>query len=270
MKRFKMTTCVVLAVLLVLMSTTAFAGTKYSNAVGLGTVLPKPTAASAPTEEPLPTEAPLLEPTEEPAVEPTEEPVVEPTEEPVVETTPAPEAPKAPAKEAVKEEVKEEVAEEVVEGPAALGDADVRLEANGLSEIFITLTEGTELVVLAVEGDWIKVDIDGQIGYIYKDSVQGLVTEQPELPEDGEEAAEPEEEMKVTIFSSRRTVMAPGEIIYLTCKLEGLDDYKLSFQWQYDRGNGFEDIPGATEDTYAFEASMETLNYDWSLLVYYE
>lgn len=245
MKRFKMTTCVVLAVLLVLMSTTAFAGTKYSNAVGIGTVLPKPTAAPAPTEEPLP------------------------TEEPAEESDPAPEATKAPEKEAVKEE-EEEDAEEVVEGPAALGNADVRLEANGLSEIFATLPEGTKLVVLAIEGDWVKVDVDGQIGYIYKDSIQGITFEKPELPEDEEDAVEPEEEMKVTIFSSRRTVMAPGEIIYLTCKLEGLDGYTLTYQWQYDRGNGFEDIPGATEDTYAFEASIETLNYDWSLVVYYE
>ena len=52
MKRFKMTTCLVLAILIVCMSTVAFAGTKYSNAVGFGKVLVRPTATPAPTEEP--------------------------------------------------------------------------------------------------------------------------------------------------------------------------------------------------------------------------
>ena len=45
---------------------------------------------AAATEEPVPTEEPVVEPTEEPVVVPTEEPVVEPTEEPVVEPTEEP------------------------------------------------------------------------------------------------------------------------------------------------------------------------------------
>jgi len=398
-----MTTCLVLAILLVCTSTIAFAGTKYSDAVGFGKVLVRPTATPAPTEEPddyyferdasgnlvldsdgdpvvyipdgfrvpsgfqrdengnlvldgsgdpimlfgeikpeatpapeateepavepteepvveateepavEPTEEPAVEPTEEPAVEPTEEPVVEPTEEPVVEPTEEPvveateepavepteepvvEKTEEPAEEPAVEETEEpaketepeitlepmptapeadpieEPAEEIVEGPTALGDADVRIAADGLSEIFITLPEGTALVVLAVEGDWIKVDVDGQIGYIYKDSVQGLAVEEPELPEDSETAGEPAApEMKVTIFSSRRTVMTPGETVYLTSKLEGFEGYTVSYQWQCDRGNGLEDVPGANEATYAFEANAETLGYDWLLLVYFE
>lgn len=188
-----------------------------------------------------------------PATEPeVEEPVVEPeapVEEPTVEEP------------AVEEPAKEEAAEEAVEIPTTLGDADVRLEADGLSEIFTTLPEGTELVVLGVEGDWIKVEIDGQIGYIYKDGVQGLPAEEDE---------EAEVEMKVTIFSSRRTVMTPGETVYLTSKLEGLDGYELTFQWQYDRGNGFENVPGATGDSYSFAAEPELLSYDWRLVVNYE
>jgi len=45
---------------------------------------------AAATEEPVPTEEPVVEPTEEPVVEPTEEPVVEPTEEPAVVPTEEP------------------------------------------------------------------------------------------------------------------------------------------------------------------------------------
>lgn len=81
MKQLKMTTCVVLAILLVLLSTTAFAGTKYSDAIGFGTVLPKPTATPEPTEEPLPPTDPTEEPTAEPTAEPTPAPE-QPEEEP--------------------------------------------------------------------------------------------------------------------------------------------------------------------------------------------
>lgn len=117
-----------------------------------------------------------------------------------------------------------------------------------------------------MEGDWVKVEIDGQIGYIYKDSVQGVEFEAPALPED----PEAEDQTKVTIFSSRRSVMSPGETVYLTSKLEGFEGYDtILFQWQADRGNGFEDIAGATEDTYSFAADAETLNYDWRLIVMY-
>ena len=45
---------------------------------------------AAATEEPVPTEEPVVEPTEEPVVVPTEEPVVEPTEEPAVVPTEEP------------------------------------------------------------------------------------------------------------------------------------------------------------------------------------
>lgn len=222
-----------------------------------------------PTEEPVeepveePTEEPVEEPTEEPVEEPTEEPVEEPTEEPTEEPVEEPtEVPVEEPTEEPSEEPTEEPVEEAIETPVTSGDADVRLEGDGLSEIIITLPEGTELIVLGVEGDWVKVEVDGQIGYIYKDSVLGVEFEEPELPEG--EAPMP----KVTIFSSRRTVVTPGETIVLTSKLENFEGYgELSFQWEYDRGNGFESVPGATEDTYSFEASIENLSYDWRLAV---
>ena len=213
------------------------------------------------------TEEPVVEPeveeTEEPVVEPevTEEPeVIEPTEEPAAEPTPAPTA--KPTKKPAP------TAEPTPVPVTALGDADVRLEADGMSEIFVTIPDGAELNILAVEGDWVKVEVDGEIGYIYIDSVAGLVLPEPETTPDPEADEEPE--FKVTIFSSRRTVMAPGETVTLSCKLEGFEGYTVSYQWQYDRGNGFEDVPEATGETYSFEATVEMLAYDWSLLVYYE
>lgn len=322
MKAIKKTTCLVLALMLVCMTTTAFAGTKYSNPVGLGTVLPRATATPAPTEAPLPTEAPAVEeeeeqpvftnrfqrdasgnlvldaegnpimmvldgealptgferdasgnlildangdpiptyaPVETPAPEVTAEPVPEVTAEPIPEVTAEP-VPEVTADPIVKDEPIE--AAEVI----AVGEADVRLNADGLSDIFATLSEGTVLKVLGVEGDWVVVEVEGQIGYVYKDSVSGIEFEQPDIPAD----ADPVEKLKVTIFTSRRTVVNPGEGIRLTSKLEGFEDYTVYYQWQYDRGNGFEDIAGANNGEYSYEASVETLAYDWRLVVSYE
>ena len=89
-------------------------------------VLAAATEEPVPTEEPVvvPTEEPVVVPTEEPAVEPTEEPAVEPTEEPVVEPTeePAVEPTEEPAVVPTEEpavEPTEEPAVEPTEEPAS-------------------------------------------------------------------------------------------------------------------------------------------------------
>ncbi len=147
-------------------------------------------------------------------------------------------------------------------------DTDMRLEANGMSVIIHTIPVGTAVTVLGIEGDWAKVDADGVIGYIYKDSINEWDQLKPKTDED-EKPGEDECPIKVTIFTSRRAVMEPGETVTLTSKIEGSEGYEIKLQWQWDRGNGFEDVPGANEDHYSFEASIETLSYSWQLVVYY-
>lgn len=315
MKAIKKTTCLVLALMMVCMTTTALAGTRYSDPVGLGTVLPRATATPTPTEEPLPTEAPVEEEEEAPVYTdhfqrdadgylvldgngnpimlipdgealptgferdasgnlildvngdpiPTYAPVETPAPEVTVAPTPVATAEPAPAATPESEPVVTDVPIDVAQA-IAVGEADVRLSADGLSYIFATLSEGTVLNVLGVEGDWVVVEVEGQIGYIYRDSVSGVDFEQPDVPADDE----PVEQLKVTIFTSRRTVVNPGEEIRLTSKLEGFEDYTVYYQWQYDRGNGFEDIAGANHSDYSYRASVETLSYDWRLVVSYE
>ena len=156
-----------------------------------------------------------------------------------------------------------------------LVEADVRLDADGLSEIFLTLPEGTELNVLGIEGDWVMVDVDGRTGYIYKDDVEGLDFEallpeaEDEEATDGEISKDPAANMKVTIFSSRRSVMTEGETVTLTSKLEGFDGFEIRYQWECDKGNGFEAVAGANDSSYAFAATQESLRWDWQLSVYY-
>ncbi|MCI5956983.1 MAG: Cna B-type domain-containing protein [Clostridiales bacterium] len=102
-------------------------------------------------------------------------------------------------------------------------------------------------------------------------------TEETTEPEEGaetEEITEPEAEpqapdIRATISSTRRPVMNPGETVVLTAKVEGAEGYETMLQWQCDKGNGFEDVPGANGETLSFEASVETLAYSWRVAVYY-
>jgi hypothetical protein len=92
--------------------------------------------------------------------------------------------------------------------------------------------------------------------------------DEEEIEGEVEETEEKEETpKKVTIFTSRTSIMEEGEIVYLTSKLEGFDGYEIELQWQCDKGEGFEDVEGANADTYEFEANAETLSWGWKLLV---
>lgn len=195
------------------------------------------------------------------------------------EATEEPEQPEAPAEPEVADSKDPDPEPEQQEAPEASAeveqptvvapdDVDVRLDADGMSEIIETIPEGVEIKVLEIIGDWVKVEIDGKIGYIYIDDLPELLPPQPEeQPEVDPENLPP---VEVTIFSSRRSVMAPGEVVLLSSKIKNLEYYsEYMLQWQVDKGAGFEDVPGATGDEHTFEASVETLGYDWKLLVYY-
>ena len=258
-------------------------------------------------------------PTEEEVIDeevPAEEEVVEevPTEEEViVEETPAEEeaiAEEIPVEEETEEEIDEladveteddelteeleEDTEEFEEYDTALGiaeivtlytveAADVRLDADGLSPIFYTLDKGVAVTTVGQVGNWIRVVVDDQVGFIYCDSLADTLPVEEnaeEVPADDETDEEITEEvsaddvsvpreMSVTIFSSRRTVMTEGEYVMLTSKLEGFDGLEVIYQWECDQGDGFRKVENANDDVYVFRASTETLSWDWRLTVYY-
>jgi len=139
------------------------------------------------------------------------------------------------------------------------GSTDLRVTPDGMSEIILTIPGGTELSVLAVEGDWLKVSFEGEVGYIFS----------PSQPNGDEQSGEEEENVvkKVVIFSSRRSQMAEGEPVTLSCLLEGFDGYEIRYQWECDTGSGYTDVPGANGATFAFQATAETLSYGWRLRV---
>ena len=102
---------------------------------------------------------------------------------------------------------------------------------------------------------------------------------EPETADEPAEETEPETtdepvpavEKKVTIFTSRRTTMAMGEIITLTSKLEGFEDAEtILYQWECDKGDGFEPVEGANDASCSYQATTETLSWGWRLTVYFK
>ena len=157
--------------------------------------------------------------------------------------------------------------------------ADVRLDADGLSPIFYTLDKGVAVTTVGQVGDWIRVVVDDQVGFIYCDFLADTLPVEENTEEVPADEVNTEEvpaaevsvprEMSVTIFSSRRTVMTEGEYVMLTSKLEGFDGLEVIYQWECDQGDGFQKVEDANNDVYIFRASTETLSWDWRLTVYY-
>ena len=196
------------------------------------------------------------------------------TEEAAEEAEEAEEA--APA-----DDVQEEAAEAA---ESAEKEIALRERADGMSAVVATIDPGTSATVKSTDGDWSLVEVDGVEGYIYKDDLKkiSVVSETAEEPseEETEDAEETESEdkedavktsaKKVTIFTDRKAVMTEGDKVTLTSKLEGFDDCaEVRYIWKVDKGNGFEEIPGANQSSYTFTATAETLSWNWHLTVLY-
>ena len=86
-------------------------------------------------------------------------------------------------------------------------------------------------------------------------------TEEPEKTDD--EPKIPDEE-NVRILTSFTGVIGYGEQIDLSSEVDG---EVLSYQWECDKGQGFEKIEGANDPTYSFTATPESLSWNWRMTV---
>lgn len=84
--------------------------------------------------------------------------------------------------------------------------------------------------------------------------------QKPDTEEEETEAEVP----SVQIFSSFNGVIGLGDLITLTSVVDG---EVAGYQWECDKGEGFEPIEGANESSYAFEATVESLGWNWRLTV---
>ena len=141
--------------------------------------------------------------------------------------------------------------------------AVIRISADGMSDIIYTAAEDIYVKVLnADDVDWIQVETkDGIVGFVFHS----------DIPLEGkldEENSEPT--AKVLIFTSRRAIMDLGEEIKLTSVLEGMpEDITINYQWECDKGEGFEPVEDGTSDSYSYEATVESLAWSWRLVVTY-
>ena len=149
--------------------------------------------------------------------------------------------------------------EEVSDGKIAVtAGVNVRAAADGMSEIIYTFEEDSRVTVVSKEGDWLLIEGDGVTGYIFAGDVKT----------DDEEKSSEDDGRKVTIFTSRRIVMPMGSDIELTSLLEGFEESDtITYQWECDKGQGFEPIGGANGDSYTYKASVESLTWDFRLNV---
>lgn len=201
-----------------------------------------------------------------------DEPDAEQSEQPADETI-APAADETIPEETKDDEPTVEATEETPEDPSDENNGEpdelfpdnmiqIRTDADGMSEITAEVPIDSELQIFERDGDWFLVLCGDVAGYVH-------ITQMPNaesLMDEEEKAAK-----KVYIFTSRKTMVTEGEAIHLTSMIQGFDDcIVIEYQWQYDRGNGWEDVPDATEPTYTYTADAVTLKYNWRLKVHWE
>ena len=108
------------------------------------------------------------------------------------------------------------------------------------------------------------------------DTPLGLGYTQEEMEEAAREQQEAQEKkinqenMKVKIYTSRQDSTLPGEQITLSSQIEGFEDVSgMAYQWMADKGDGFEPVAGANENSYTFTADEENMGWNWRLMVYF-
>ena len=108
------------------------------------------------------------------------------------------------------------------------------------------------------------------------DTPLGLGYTQEEMEEAAREQQEEQkkqinqENMKVTIYTSRQDSTLPGEQITLSSQIEGFEDVSgMAYQWMADKGAGFEPVSGANGASYTFTADEVNMGWNWRLMVYF-
>ena len=74
----------------------------------------------------------------------------------------------------------------------------------------------------------------------------------------------------VTITTTMGASIKAGDTITLRSILFGFEDCSdILYVWRVDKGSGFETVPDSNSDTYSFQATAESLRWNWRLDVYY-
>ena len=76
-------------------------------------------------------------------------------------------------------------------------------------------------------------------------------------------------ELNVRLESSAGLIIWEGDTVVLTAVIEDRDENaQYVFEWEVDRGEGWEVISRGTEDSYSYTATAENMGWDWRVTVY--
>ena len=211
---------------------------------------------------------------EEAPAEVVQEVFVEPEPE-VIPEEPAEEVPveepaEQPAEEAPEEPTSEEPAEE------AEAEEEEPFDVVAAYAHYITLDEYGKIEYLNSLSDANREELKRYIEMKEAEAkAESTSAGEPENSSAEEPAEEPEEPEKVAedytfdvnIWYETEGKLTYGATVVWKSSVSGVKDGDaVSYQWQVDKGNGWEDIPGATDPEYVMTLSKENAKYNWRLI----
>ena len=99
----------------------------------------------------------------------------------------------------------------------------------------------------------------------YEQSV--ILLQDAGTPLAGPSLAPKESELMILLCSNHSACMSEGDRITVSATLVGYDDCTVALQWQYNDGEGWKDAQDGSGLSYSFEATSQTVNYDWRIAV---
>lgn len=158
---------------------------------------------------------------------------------------------------------------------AALADEEAEIIAETSVEEII-LTEENEVIEEAETVEEVEateeVEVVEEIEVVEEVEEIEAIEEIEVIEQISEETVETVVEEKVitgtvSVFACYNDEMTEGDCVTLISEISGLEGCTVSYQWQRDAGNGFEDIAGANGSSYSFAATEESLSCGYRLAV---
>ena len=150
---------------------------------------------------------------------------------------------------------------------AALADEEAEIIAETSVEEIIEIVEEIEVI------EETEIETIEEVEVVVEEVEEIEAIEEIEVIEQiSEETVETVVEEKVitgtvSVFACYNDEMTEGDCVTLISEISGLEGCTVSYQWQRDAGNGFEDIAGANGSSYSFAATEESLSCGYRLAV---
>ena len=72
---------------------------------------------------------------------------------------------------------------------------------------------------------------------------------------------------QIILSSNHGACVAQGDTLTVRAQLIGYEGFDVALQWLYNDGSGWVEAPGATGMSHSFEATRDSVRYDWQLAV---